>query len=814
MHLPFALSKLRELTRFSFPMVQSLQFGDISCRIEYNPQSGQHFVWLTGGGALSYEFFTTDMVSEVGTSFGTPPYTGGLNGAYVGGHGVQVKLGGVPTSAMAGSWAGLNDARLTSIYDGAEYLKLHYAFNNQKIDFRQNWYVKDDAEKAALTVSVTCRPGHHAPYYTAAYSAFRKSPLILLGDIGWDVRQQSYRNHSLSKMAAPLLPAPKWWRRGTTVVVNGVSVSIVTDAFNNFYFFKTATIQEDPALIVYGATFVLPEECVVVRQEDFFPDWAAKCTDDTLVSQPGAYAWSLVGPVTDISPSTRSYEINPSVPKDAWQSSAPNTALFQKNQALWNFSSDGRKAVAVVGYDRGPMMWQAAELVDDPALNDWRYAPLEPVKHARYSASGSADLRIPARVQSFLDPALGLKDARVITPALLELDLHIAVDEAGTLSASVSVRNFDKDGWYVNADYAYDSPDLQGQGVTKDMLVTGEIRAYVHDQNPAYLYDMTYFPQKCSAVSTYRVKTDGVVWKEFAIGNTWTEMYDRQLVSKAAQEDPYVALSLVSLIPDTPTVTLSGKTVHVYGGKRADSDECRLDPNTGAYECPYPYNAFITDTTAGHQYTEGQNQPNHADFFTALSACDLRSLSFIFAAHYKNYDAWRLDRGHVVYAFGSVVSEWGIGAAYLDYVKASWEDENLVRIYPTAADMETFAGEGMYWVRNGNDPSYTHHRVTESVRMLGIDVYSMAHSSMWMLDDVPAAVLATHPNGNYAINFGSHGLYGVYDVIKYRHKGEVVTTSHEAMFNAAYKASRTQSEYGSEAAKYQYGAMAFAGGWV
>ena len=808
-YLPVALSKLRELAKLSHPVQQTLQFGDVTCRLSHYPHSGQQYVHLYGGGAFHYEFFTTDMVSLVGTSFGTPPYTGSLLGTYVGGHGVKVSLGATPHSTMAGSWTGLNGAKLTSIFDGAESLNLHYAFNNQKIAFKQMWGVAKTGAEPQLTVSVTCRPDHHAPYYTSAYSSFTKNPLVLLGDILWDIRQQKYTSHKLAKMITPLLPAPKWWRRGATMLVDGVSVSVVTDAFNNFYFFKTATVPADPNLSLYGATYVPLAECVVVTQEEYLPDWVAKCSDDTLVSQPGAYAWSLTGPVTDISVSTAKFEANPSVPYDAWQSSAPDSAMYQANQSLWSFSSDGRKAVAVVGYDRGPLTWQAAEMVDDAAVNFWRYAALEPVKHARYSASGSADLRIPARIQPFLDPGLGLADARAITPALLELNLNVAIDVSGTLSASITVRSSDKEGWYVNADYAYDNPELQAQGIQADSLVTGEIRSYVHDQNPTYLYDMTYFPQKCSAVSTYRVKAAGVVWREFAIGNTWTEMHDRQLVSKDALEDPYVGLCLYSMIAHVPTVTIGGVTMPIYGGKTATSADCGLSG-----PCEYPYSAFVTDTTAGHQFTEGQTQPNHADFYTAISACDLRSLSFVFATHYKNYDAGTVDRGHVVYAFGGVKSTWGVGAAYLDYVSAGWTDAALVKIYPTAADMEAYASDGMYWVRSGGDPAYTHYRVTESVRTLGVDIYSIAHSSLWMLTDVPQAHLATYPSGAYGINFGSAGFYGVYDMIKYKHNGVEVLTSHTDMFNAAYEQARTQSDYGSAGATYQYGAMASAGGWV
>jgi hypothetical protein len=789
-------------TNVKYAVSQTYMVDGVEIHIYHNPFTKQQYVRLVGGGYAAYEFFTTD--AFVYDPFpGTPPHNIATD-AYTCGHLTQLRLGPTLQPRKVGSYTGLDGAQLVSYLDGAHGALLDTAFNDQKLEFRQGWTVGTEPQPLPvvpdpelMTLSVTCSYDARAPYYLQHQQTIG-SAAHLIGDVGWDVRQTVFQKHKKLVSATPLLSAPKWWRRGTTLKTSGGLVGVVTDSFNNFYFFKISDVSTDPTLTVKATTgevsYIPLDKCIVVCQDAYMPAWVSRCTDESLAAFPA----SLQGEgnnyaMKPFAVAPPSFYPDPGVPRDAWGSSAPQSAVYQTNQSLWNFSSDGRKAVAIVGYDRGLQQWQPLRYVETNDRPQWQ--PLEPVVTAQYSSDSVYDVRIPAELAPQFSTALGLRQRHVITPALLELNITAQIDEGGVLTATVGVRSYDREAWYVNADYVYRHPDLAAIGVHEGDLVTGEVRCYTHN-SLAPVSDV-YLPESVDVISTYRVRKGSTTLLEVATGIT------------APSGSPYDGVPVSSIaIPTVTKCTPYGNCfqVYAYGGVNKTGpntfEVCAIKDNGGgnySYTCSNPFVGSIP-TYVGNPVVPPV-------FSAVVSACDLRSLSFVFSTWSYNT---KETRGLVVYKRGVVDYSSTDALMYTSFSASEWVDANVLKVYPTSAEIELYAPRVLLGNVDG--------RVTESMRMIGVDNYTVAHTALGPWNGAALAHLSTHPNGSFAACVDSDGIFGVYDKIEYSYvKNGVLHTSlstHADMFNKAFHQTRQHSDYGSATATFEYGSFGFSGGWV
>lgn len=820
-YLPFAMSKLRWMeTNVKYAVSQTYIVNGVEIHIYHNPFTKQQYARLAGGGYAAYEFFTTD--TFVYDPFpGTPPHTVPTN-AYTCGHLTQLRLGPTLQPRKVVSYTGLDNAPITSYLDGAKGALLQNAFNDQKIEFRQNWTTGAESvplpavpDPELMTLSVTCTPDIYPPYYLMRQQTIENAARML-GDIGWDLRQTVFQKHAKKAIATVMTPAPKWWRRGTTLKTSRGLVVVVTDSFNNFYFFKLSDASQDSSLKVYttlGEMSYIPlDKCVIVGQEAYMPSWAARCTDDSLVAMPYSLQAASSGnvwnfPDLPVAPPD-AVLLDPSFAQQGWSSSAPKSAVFQVNQALWNFSADGSKAVAVVGYDRGPQMWQPLRFEEGKPY--MRFQPLEPVVTARYCSLSVADVRIPAELQSQFPPELGLYPQNLVTPALVEVNIFAEIDDKGELTASVTLRSSDKDAWYVNADYAYRHPDLKALGVNEGDLITGEIRCYLHyPQDPqAYTPDVilgnSYCPLNNEEVATYRVRNGATTLLEIATLTMATDYTQpQQGVPIASVAVPMCREGDISGIGPYPLE-------YVYAGTNEYSPgiwaTCRIKaaPYGGyTYECSRPYVGMVPT------YVTNSTVPER--LYAFLAACDLRSLSFVFHTfHSLSYDT-EVTRGLLVYHHGVVEYSTPGADAYTRYAQDEWLDTHALKIYPTTSDMVKYQLSRVSWeLMDG--------RVAEDLRTIAVNCYSVAHTSLPSRYEDGPVHLSTHPNGSYAVCAEGGAADWVYDKIVYSYLKDGVlctsTTTHAEAFNKAFNQSRQHSDYGSATATFKYGSLGFSGGWV
>jgi hypothetical protein len=803
-----------------YAVSQTYIVNGVEIHIHHNPFTKQQYARLVGGPYPAYEFFTTDTFTYYPFP-GTPPHTV-LADAYTCGHLTQLRLGPTPQPRKVVSYTGLDNAPITSYLDGAKGALLQNAFNDQKIEFRQNWTTGAEPvplpvvpDPELMTLSVTCTPDIYPPYYLMRQQTWGGIARPI-GDAGWDLRQTVFQKHVKKAAATVMLPAPKWWRRGTTLKTSRGLVAVVTDSFNNFYFFKVSDASQNSSFKVdtnMGELSYIPlDKCVVVGQEAYMPPWAARCTDDSLVAMPNAwlsaYTWlteenvQFMRPLHDLPVAPPDPTVSmPRFAQQGWSSSAPKSAVFQVNQALWNFSADGSKAVAVVGYDRGPQMWQPQRY--EEGKYGMRFQPLEPVVTARYCSDSVADIRIPAELQPKFPPELGLYPQNLVTPALVEVNIFADIDEKGTLTASVTLRSSDKDAWYVNADYAYRHPELKALGVNEGDLITGEIRCYLQypfEWPPNDMLADTYCPLINEEVTTYRVRNGATTLLEIATTTMSTD-YTAPLhgVPISSVTVPTCKEGDYGVYPHPPE--------YVYGGDNEVSpgmwEACHLKPDQyGAhftYACSHPYVGMVP--------IYAKPSSSSVQLYTVLAACDLRSLSFIF--HTSSYDT-KLTRGLLVYHHGVVEYSTPGADTYTRYAQDEWLDTHVLKIYPTTSDIVKYRPYFVDGLGGG--------RVAEDLRTMGVACYSVAHTGLASGLQGGAVHLSTHPNGSYAICAEGGAEYGVYDKIVYSYLKDGVlctsTTTHAEAFNKAFNQSRQHSDYGSATATFKYGSLGFSGGWV
>jgi hypothetical protein len=166
-----------------------------------------------------------------------------------------------------------------------------------------------------------------------------------------------------------------------------------------------------------------------------------------------------------------------------------------------------------------------------------------------------------------------------------------------------------------------------------------------------------------------------------------------------------------------------------------------------------------------------------------------------------------------VYHHGAVEYSTPGADAYTRYAQDEWLDTHALKIYPTASDIVKYR----HLVENGGAIS-ADGRAAEDLRTMGVDCYSVAHTSLPTRYEDGVVHLSTHPNGSYAICAEGGAVYGVYDKIVYSYLKDGVlctsTTTHAEAFNKAFNQSRQHSDYGSATATFKYGSLGFSGGWV
>lgn len=780
-YLPVALSKLRELAKLSHPVQQTLQFGDVTCRLSHYPHSGQQYVHLYGGGALRYEFFTSDAISFDG-GYGTPPYVGGYNESYVCGHSTRVMMGRNTTLPKAmTSWTSLGGALYlhpTSSYptDAPAWIG-RSSYNNQKVAFHQAYTTSPSG-----TVQYTTTPaaGQHMIAHNTiptGTSSVNINPGTLGGDVGWDVRQPVYRAGKRVAKLQPLLSPPYWWRRGTVIVASDANggqhpITVVTDAMSNFYFFRTA-LEDEYTLgtELYADRYVPAWNFKKVTAESFLPSWVEKPTVDTMrpYAQEAAYFYGyplnttgfLFGfPTTPPAPYILATESMPG--GDTWAGSDIDNTV-QNCEYLWEFSSDGRMAAAIVHEDKGAAEYRTPKADEDPENPVSR-----PIKVMRW---GYTDLWVLSATEieksDYFAGHGRLHDIRTRVRGLVKvsIDVQITGDGPTDFTAVVSLEQEIKDRQFIDIAFASKHPKLVGKGVNENDLLASEIEIYHQGANS---YDWRGVRYNLFAVHNISTTTNILRWRMDAFLNT------------------------VAYVPNVAVLDFGNlEEVYAYGTTTLVSPYGKLPIPEYRYDFNARYHRLIEDSLEWYVGSWSEN---------GVYAADLKSLAFITGTHGYSYTA---SRGLQLFMYGDEIASSGTETSAKLTAFPEVTSMHKLPISPTREELAAAGKETL-----------------EPYDFFA--AYMQAHSLT-----APAQathLLAVHPKGHYSAYM--HAWAGdntmevepVIDIIAYcttAENGDVVynSTTHRDAFNEAFKQNRTYSQY-SYGAEFGVGMFATAGMWV
>lgn len=835
--LPHAKRRLEQFTRNGLPINHTYMFGNTTVRIVYNPMAKLKKIELSGGDSPTYVFNTTDYVTASN-------YVGqGL-------HYTQV-YNNIPAPTdvspkARGSYSGLNATEPTDMNDQAVRTALRGCFNMAGYTSRAQYSttppptgkVYDTVDYT--TIASDCRPDHCAPYFVENMSGFRASSSIGytifdMGDVGWDIPQRVFSKGKKVKTITVDLPAPKWWRRGTTFTKEGVSISVVTDSYNNFYFFRTDSSPSEGDIANWvaqttgGEVSYIPEvKCIVKTWESIKPSWAAETSDDTLTGIPTSTEQRLIttNAVEEPLPCGESVIAGQTVLGSTWSATGvPTGALFQNTQALWNFNRDGTKVVGIVGYDRGVERFQQYTYV--PATRTYTFNAAEDAWRWRWAEHGyNSGFLLPSAVAN-AKPELGPVLNKVITPALLEFDINVTVTSLGVISTvDMTIATEKKDQWMVSADYAYNLPELVDKGILGGTLLFAEVCGYIYKPNVEAdsfrgTTSQTY-PLNSFNVFTLKVSTNVATVMEFVSNNVYKKLLQIPTIQTIGHGISSIwtvnyPIAMQNL-PIPTNVSYDGVSLFAMGGYHLASGTVTTAVYTPSAEGGPSYNGNLAYNTFVH----GNASSPTKSFITAtdeearnvsvrIRSMDLRSLTITLTHQEREYGASSATFGTVVINYGDVVYDsTGAWATKKNYMQAAWLPENLISIYPAASSFS--------FTEEANQSGET----SENRRTIGTVQYAFAHVSLWQAHSPTTAVgqeslIATHPSGSWAVCTDS--FYGSYDnitVVVERNNGTISKkdTTHLTMFNLAYNQARTLSEYGWTDRAFGMGQVGWAGGWI
>lgn len=847
--LPHAKRRLEQFTRTGLPINHKYMFGNTTVRIVYNPMAKLKKIELSGGDSPTYVFNTTDYATAFHPGGQKLHYTQVYN---------NIPAPTAVSPKARGSYSGLNGTEPTAMNDQDVRTVWKGCFNVGGYTSRAQYSttppptgkVYDTVDYT--TIASDCRPDHCAPYYVDSLSGFFASGSTSIvfdqGDVGWDVRQKVYKNGKAQKTITVDLPAPRWWRRGTTCTKDGVLISIVTDSYNNFYFFRTDSeptsddVTNWVTLTTHGYIYYIPEgKCIVKTWDSIKPSWAAEATHETLtgstsnvqrgIGPSGQYNILsepiIAAPLTPVAPGVPVF--GTSLPRgETWEATGiPQGAYFQSNQSLWNFNRDGTKVVGIVGYDRGVEQFQSYTYA--PLTGIFTFNAAEDAWRWRWSNKNYGAILSSTVANS--RPEFGPALSKVITPALVEFNIDITLTSLGVISnVNMTIATEKKDNWMMCADYAYNLPELVAKGIIGGTLLYAEVCGYIYKPNVVtdYAYRGTTsqnYPINSFNVFTTKISTPTTTVMEFVSNNMYKKVLQIQTLHHRGSGIRYIRTVnepvAIQNLPIPPNVEYDGVSLFAMGGFYVEpiTNLTSVAEYIPSYQSGGPsydgntaYNAFVHgNASLATKLFVAATDEEARNVSVRIRSIDLRSLSMVLTHQEQEYGSSIITFGTVAINNGDVVYDsTGTWATNKNYMQAAWLPENLISIYPEASSFSFSEHEDQSGETSANR------------RTIGAVQYAFAHTSLWQTHSPPTGVgqetlITTHPSGSWSACMDS--FYGSYDnitVVVERNNGTISKkdTTHLTMFNLAYNQARTHSEYGYPNRAYGLGQVGWAGGWI
>lgn len=492
-YLPFALSRLRHFSVAGLGNTSqkyTFENGSVTVRVEYNPDHGNHFIRIDGGGVQGYEFVTTG--AEL--SFEGLPI-------------VEKYVTTVNVSRQKGKALFSNVAKEGGIATATERAHVPEGINRQANSEYFWWPI--DATKPIqgqvrtgnyFMTSTFGRKMGEVQFYDDQFmfdydwSAFIRDDKIVYDRLGantdlmYDVLPTIHGDGTPAVSAAPYADEPNWWRRAAVQVKGGRSFVIMTDMQSNVLVVPAsyltspvaALFPKDKGVLILAGAFLpagvaVPTMASMVRPSrvvsrqavglslndsavfvDNTPAGDARYEYDGYPVERGAYP----GPVDGFDPDKQ----------------------YQKHDYVWAFNSTGTRMVSVVHADKNnghPDLTVLDITVEDKQFGTW------PARSPwRRIAQCGANMHVPALTQTayagWLAQFDGVKGVEIFTRALVELEINITVtgEKEDDFTATVTPVRFVKDRWFTGADYAYRDERLVAKGVELDDLITSELTLY------------------------------------------------------------------------------------------------------------------------------------------------------------------------------------------------------------------------------------------------------------------------------------------------------------------------------------------------
>lgn len=465
-YLPFALSKLKSLQRLAKQIVvQRYVIDETHVLVEFNPNTGQHFVRIDRSeGVLGYEFFTTH--DDV-TAFPVAWWATAV----------------VPRKAD-GAWE-LSPLKLSTAFtDSAAPIvprdPLSRAINGQR-NAEYHWWPAADGVQAAdamrtkpyfLTSTYGCfswqAPDMDFQNFMGSYTTIdgaSAEPHDYLTDVGVDVVPALYESGRVTS-GFPLPVLPNWPRRAACMEVGGRRFVILSDMQSNFYAYPDSYLTGDPVLTAFHE-----QRAKVVKASDYLPAGVAVPSVATMYVAPrGAiteYGARWAVPFAPPAPILAPYSANPG---STIEPGADETKQYQKHHYLWDFHPSGARAAAVVHID----------------LNNGHEALLSGTGETGVPAYCLAEYGPQYEIQAadagreWVAEAGGVTTFNVSARAVVEVafDIVITGPGDGDFTFSVTTQRTITGGWYFDAQYAYCDARLEALGVFAGDLLTDEVRLH------------------------------------------------------------------------------------------------------------------------------------------------------------------------------------------------------------------------------------------------------------------------------------------------------------------------------------------------
>ena len=553
--------------------------------------------------------------------------------------------------------------------------------------------------------------------------------------VGFDIPYTVY-SKGQTKVTAPLLPAPLWWRRGAVQKVTHPDFGtrhfvVATDSFSNFYAYP---VNEAPDL------YPDPLSVQKVANTDFLPAWVVIPTIATMSAETGVVNQSNGGGTV----SSWSRVINPSftpqhiIPDDILNSydhvpGWDTEALFQTNQYLWSFNSTATKAAAVVYGDQLDVYLNETSTNPDTDILENRKFKAKRLR--KYQANLILPYWTQQKQAMQIATLGGMVDITTVLRSTVEVNIVIELTGLNPedFTLTISTNQVFRSECALDAQYMFDDPRLAAQGYVGDELVRAVLRerTSVSIVGGVTRYDDTYL----------EIRSADAVKRSFYIG--------RSVLKTLSTEYSYLA------------------------------QLGQIDPNPNK---PYGFHT-VSGTDYSHNSLTTTLLTPRIVMSVGVYAMDLRSLSFMFDC--VKFDVMGVEtRGFVGYAFGQIVEDNNPDVTSIVNTPAP----PYTPLASSPLEYESPYAQFMFYDGVSTTPGIPAGGIA-TADLRNVDIY---HATVRGVFSIRSAAfgIATHPNGHYALwDMQIGGATQVVDKICAYNRSEqtiAYTTTHLAAYNEAF----------------------------